>query len=199
MTNDLENEKARVSNKNNAGRRADLWIKEANNRLNDLTRLFIGLAAIIPTITFGLITTALPIDLISRVLIVSSWIFAFISLVLGIISVYSDAFYFYTLSKIENKSEEIWSNRNVEYDQMNSKDIKNRAKYKSSSSFWWMIFQLITVFVSIVLITVVGGRILFSEERNFNKDTIKSNSHYVKYHSKSTFPNHKILWLDGKK
>ncbi len=155
------NEEARVRNKSAAARRAELWVKEANSRLNELSKLLFALAVLVFTLSSPLLSRTDQLDIINRTLLLGSWIFNLLSLVFAVWSIWEDSNYFADLRKIESNSERIWSNPNKSLEEMYKEDTDNRQDMKDQSSFALLALQLFSVFIALLLLLAIGIRLLF--------------------------------------
>jgi len=155
------NKKARIRNKEFAARRADMWVKEANNKLNELSRLFLTLVTLVFTLSLPIISNPANLDITGKVLLMFSWFSSLLSLAFGIYNIWIDAKFFEKLKNVENKSERIWSETNGDYGEMFGKDRENRANLPMSTSFIPLILQLIFLVISMLLLTTIGIRLLF--------------------------------------
>ena len=163
-----EDEATRIRNKDHASRRAEMWIKEANDRSIELSKLL----ATLSTLTISL---SLPIvfskDLfLSRPikdLLTTSWTFGLISIVFGVLNLILDSRYFSKLARIDNKSEGIWSYQNKTLIAMNAEDQANRSEYSRSSSYIPLICQGVLAFLSLLLLISVGIKTLQSNKNHF--------------------------------
>lgn len=154
-------EEARIRNKNTATKRANLWVKEANDRLNGLSRLLFALAVLVFTISSPLLSRTDQLDSINRTLLLGSWIFNLLSLVFGIWSIWGDINYFARLRKMENESERIWSQRSKPYNEMLKEDSGNRRGYEDQSSPIPISLQLFSVSIALILLLIIGIKLLF--------------------------------------
>jgi len=169
------NEPARIRNKELSSRRADMWVKEANGKLNELSRLLLTLVALIFTLSLPIISNPTNLDDISKVFLVLSWFSSLISLAFGIYNIWLDAKYFERLKNVENKSEGIWSETDGDYNEMFDKDQENRTGIPMSTSFIPLTLQLVFLIISLLLLTAIGIRLIttthFSKQPSLDSKT----------------------------
>ncbi len=156
-------EEARIRNKEFAARRADMWVKEANSKLNELSRLLLTLVALIFTLSLPIISNPDSLGVASKVLLILSWVSSLTSLSFGIYNIWIDAKFFENLKNIENTSEGIWSKTDGDYNEMFEKDQKNKSDLPKSTTFVPLALQLVFLTISLLLLTTIGVRLLFSD------------------------------------
>jgi hypothetical protein len=172
-------ENARIRNKELAAKRADLWIKEANDRINELTRLFITLSTIVLTLSLPIISNPSILKNTEKYLLITSWILGLTSITIGAISVWIDSKYYEKLARVNNKSELIWSQMEEDFSNMDDQDKKNQSEIKLSSSFVPFFIQAGLVAASLALLTIVGIIVLFRDHpQNNDIQNNKTPFHY---------------------
>lgn len=154
-------EAIRQRNKDHAARRADMWVKAANDRINSLTKLLLTLVALIFTLSLPIITSTVNLDATNRVFLVQSWIANLVSLGIGVWSIWIDANYFADLANTSNESERIWSQTDKTNAVLSQEDDLNKKGQKLQTSHVPLYLQLLFVGISLVLLTVVGVRMLY--------------------------------------
>ena len=165
-----DDEVIRVRNKDHAGRRAELWTKEANDRMSELSRLLATLSTL--TISLSLpIVFGNEVNLTSTMksLFITSWIMGFVSIIFGVINLVADSRYFSKIAKIDNDSEGIWSQRNKTIDEMADDDEENRVDYSRSSSFTPLKLQGLFAGISLFTLIILGIVALSSKYPHQNK------------------------------
>jgi hypothetical protein len=183
MSLNKEEEKKRIRNKQASFERATIWIQNANERLNELSRLLLAINSIIFTLTIPIAWNNGSFTLLNKIILIGSWTSALISLVYGFINIWNDSIYFKTLAKIENKSESIWSQQK-NYEKMKKEDKVNKEQYQESTSFTPFFSQVIFTIIAIGLLFILGVSSLINGQQVNNSFTSwktkeKYNTEYV--------------------
>ncbi len=151
-------EEARIRNKEVGERREELWITEANNRLIELSRLFLTVTFLIFTLSFALLSDKLPIirDETLRTLLILSWVSNIFSLISGVIFIISEIFYFLKLSRIYGKYVSAWSEIEGDYEKMSEKAHDALKNFSESSSLIPLVLQIVFASISLFLLFSLG-------------------------------------------
>ncbi len=157
-----EAEERSSRNKDNAHQSALFWIELANNRLTNICNHFISLAAILIPLSASLVISNNILNFNEKIMLVSTWITLFFSIVFGFLHQLLDVQFFVYLSRDSSKREELWSNTNRGYAQV-LKDVLALGTTKNASSHLPLVLQGITFMIGIILISFIGISLLFKQ------------------------------------
>lgn len=158
------NEEIRRRNKDAAQRHALFWVELANRRQSEVVRQLLGLSAVLLPLSASVVVANIELEKIEKILLFSSWVFFFISIVTGFIQIQLDAWYFVMLSRDSSKREALWSDSGRPISEI-EKDVKALGKVPEMSTSLPLRLQALAFFIGLICVASVGGFILFRSAR----------------------------------
>jgi hypothetical protein len=179
------NEELRQRNKDSFQNAALYWNQLSNERLFEISKQLLGIAFIILPLTGSIVLSDKTISTLDSKLLILGWISLFTSIISGFYNFWEEAKYFNYLSNDSSTREAIWSDTNVNTEEMNRKTEK-LGKTRPNSSFMPLLVQGAALFLGVFLIMIVVYNLIFqngtksfnSKHRNYRFYFQKNESHY---------------------
>lgn len=154
-------EEIRRRNKDSAQRAALFWIELANKRESELAGHLFTLSAVILPLSTSIVLSSIELDWIEKILLVFSWLFFIVSISFGFSQIIIDIKYFVKLSRDSSKREDLWSDSNRSYIDID-RDVTALGKVPGSSTGWPLYVQGITFIVAFIILIIIAILILFT-------------------------------------
>ena len=139
------------------------WIELANKSLLVLNKQLFTVAIFLLTGTISIVIADFGIKITDpdKLLLKASWIFLLVSLIMGLVQIWVDAYYFKYLQQDSTRRQSIWSNL---YKPVSELEAETRGlDYTDPSGLHIpFVIQAFTVFAGVLLISVVTISILGS-------------------------------------
>lgn len=161
-------ESIRQENKNFFSTLSTEMVKTANDNLKQLSSTLIGVATFLFTVSspfvLKLFDTSLAITGNIKILIATSWLFLFVSIVLGVFHLFSEYYYFGKEAQILSRRAGLFATIGLSIEALQEVTDKSellRDDSKNKSSDWFIIIQSLFVLIGFLFILVAAFIILF--------------------------------------